>query len=302
MLQATLRAFLLILLLALPAGQHVQAQRPLDHLRRDLEARIARHRGVLGLAIIDLRSGDTLTVRGHERFPTASVIKLPILVEVFQQMRHGRLRWDDPIVMTDGDRVGGSGIIQHFRPPHTLTVGDAATLMISISDNTATNLLIDKIGIRAVNARMDTLGLPATELYAKVFLRARTSIDTAGSARWGLGVTTPFEMATILARLQKGELVSDTASRRMIELLRLQQVRDRIPRLLPTGTTVAHKTGEVDDSRNDCGIVYAQQQPAYVFCAFTRENVDRRWVLDNEAAVLIAELSRAVYDKLIPPK
>ena len=300
MLQATLRASLLFLLLAVPASRAVQAQRPFDQLRRDLEARVSRHRGTLGLAVIDLRSGDTLTVRGHERFPTASVIKLPILVEVFHQMRYGRLRWEDPIIMTDADRVGGSGLLQHFRPPHTLTVGDAATLMISISDNTATNLLIDKVGIRAVNLRMDSIGLPATELYAKVFLRARTSIDTASSARWGLGVTTPFEMATILARLQRGELVSDTASRRMIELLRLQQVRDRIPRLLPPGTTVAHKTGEVDDSRNDCGIVTGPQQRAWVFCAFTRENVDRRWTFDNEAAVLIAELSRVVYDALVP--
>jgi beta-lactamase class A len=299
--RATLRVFVLSwsLLAAWAAG--AQAQKPLESLRRELETRTARHRGVLGVAVIDLRSGDTISVRGHERFPTASVIKLPILVELFHQMQHGRLRWNDALIMLDSDRVPGAGIIQHFQPPHELTVGDAATLMISISDNTATNLLIDKVGIRAVNARMDTLGLPATELYAKVFLRARTSIDTAGSARWGLGVTTPLDMATIMARLYRGEMVSDSASRRMIELLKLQQVRDRIPRLLPPGTTVAHKTGEVDDSRNDCGIVYAPQRE-YVFCAFSRENQDRRWTLDNEAAVLIAELSRLVYDALTARK
>jgi beta-lactamase class A len=216
-------------------------------------------------------------------------------------MRHGRLRWDDPLVMLDSDRVPGSGIIQHFRAPHELTVGDAATVMIALSDNTATNLLIDKVGIRAVNLRMDSLGLPATELYAKVFLRARTSIDTAGSARWGLGVTTPMEMATLLARLHRGQIVSDSASQKMVQLLGLQQTRDRIPRLLPPGTRVAHKTGEVDDSRNDCGIVSAQQRE-YVFCAFTRENQDRRWTFDNEAAVLIADLSRLVYDAMIARK
>ncbi|MGH7466647.1 MAG: serine hydrolase [Longimicrobiales bacterium] len=296
MLLATLRTSLVLLLLAAQTSQ-AQAQRPLERLRRDLEARMARHRGVLGLAVIDLRSGDTLTIRGHERFPTASVIKLPILVELFHQMRHGRLRWEDRLVMLDADRVPGAGIIQHFQPPHELTVGDAATLMVSLSDNTATNLIIDKLGIRGVNARMDSLGLPATELYAKVFLRARTSVDTAGSARWGLGVTTPFEMATLLARLYRAELVSDTASKRMIELLKLQQTRDRIPRLLPPGTVVAHKTGEVAESRNDCGIVYAAQHE-FVFCAFTRENVDQRWTLENEAALLIAQLARLVYDAL----
>src|SRR5262245_4572011 len=293
--RATLRVFVFSWLLLAAWAAGAQAQKPLDALRRELEVRSARHRGVLGVAVIDLRTGDTISVRGHERFPTASVIKLPILVELFHQMQNGRLRWNDHLIMLDSDRVPGAGIIQHFQPPHELTVGDAATLMIMISDNTATNLLIDKVGIRAVNARMDTLGLPATELYAKVFLRARTSIDTAGSARWGLGVTTPMEMATILARLYRGDLVSDSASRRMLELLKLQQVRDRIPRLLPPGTSVAHKTGEVDDARNDCGLVYAPQRE-YVFCAFTRENQDRRWTLDNEATVLIAELSRLVYD------
>jgi beta-lactamase class A len=297
MLQATLRAFVWLLAFSLGIVHAASAQRPLNDLRRELEQRTARHRGVIGLAIIDLRSGDTLSIRGSERFPTASIIKLPILVEVFHQMRTGRLRWEDPLVMLDADRVGGAGLIQHFHPPHQLTVGDAATMMIAISDNTATNLLIDKVGIRSVNLRMDSLGLPNTELYAKVFLRARTSIDTAGSARYGLGSTTPMEMATILARLYRGQLVSDTASKRMIDLLKLQQVRDRIPRLLPPGTTVAHKTGEVDDSRNDCGLVLVPEHE-YVFCALTRENVDRRWSFDNEALVLIAELSRFVYDAL----
>src|SRR5262245_63450138 len=293
MRSAGARGFALLMVL-LALGQPLPAQ-TLARIQPKVLAKIGDFRGVLGLAVIDLRTGETMSVRGDEQFPTASIIILPFFVEVFHQMKFGRLHWQDPLVMIEADQVGGSGLLQHFSAPHQLTVGDAATLMISISDNTATNLLIDKVGIRAVNARMDTLGLPATELYAKVFLRARTSIDTAGSARWGLVVTTPMEMATILARLYRGELVSDSASRRMLELLKLQQVRDRIPRLLPPGTSVAHKTGEVDDARNDCGLVYAPQRE-YVFCAFTRENQDRRWTLDNEATVLIAELSRLVYD------
>jgi hypothetical protein len=250
MLLATLRASIVLVLLVVQASSAF-AQRPLERLRRDLEARTMRHRGVIGLAIIDLRSGDTLMVRGSERFPTASATKLPILVELFHQMQHGRLRWQDRLVMLDADRVPGAGIIQHFQPPHELTVGDAANLMVALSNNTATNLLIDRVGIRAVNARMDSPGFPATELFAKVFLRALTSIDTAGSARWGLGVTTPFEMAALPARLHCGELVSDSAAPRMLGLLKLQHTRDRM-----------------------------------------------RWTFDNEAAVLIAQLARLVYDTL----
>ena len=295
------RRLVLAVAAALIAPQLAAAQKPLSSVREALQQRIARHKGVVGLSVIDLQTGDTLSIRGNEPFPTASVIKLPILVELFHQMRTSRIRWSDPIALTAADQVGGSGILQHFSVPHQLTVGDAAMLMISLSDNTATNLVIDKVGIRSVNARMDSLGFKQTRLFAKVFLRARTTIDSAGSARWGLGVTTPNDIANILAGLYRKQLVSDSASTRMIDLLKLQMVRDRIPRFLPPGTTVAHKTGEVDDSKNDCGIVYARER-AYVFCAFTRENTDRRWVAENEALQTVAELSRLVYDTLIPAR
>lgn len=286
---------LLVLPLALP--DRVAAQQ-LEPLRARLQARVSQHKGVVGVAIIDLTSGDTLSIRGDERFPTASLIKLPILVELFHQIDAGRIKWNDPLTLIAADKVPGAGMLQHFSTPHQLTIGDAATLMISVSDNTATNLLIDKVGIRGVNARMDTLGFRDTDLFAKVFLRARTTIDSAGSARWGLGATTPREMASILAQLHRGKLVSDSSARRIIDLLKLQTVRDRIPRLLPAGTVVAHKTGEVDDSKNDCGVVYAPNRP-YVVCLFTRENSDRRWVADNEALVTGAELSRMIYDAIV---
>lgn len=295
------RCAFVIVAFALVAPRAAAAQKPLGSVRDALQQRIARHKGIVGLTVIDLQTGDTLSIRGNEPFPTASVIKLPILVELFHQMGNSRIRWSDPIALTEADRVGGSGILQHLSMPHQLTVGDAATLMIALSDNTATNLIIDKLGIRAVNARMDSLGFKSTKLYAKVFKRAGTTIDSAGSARWGLGVTTPNDIAGILAGLYRNQLVSDSASARMVSLLKLQFVRDRIPRLLPAGTVVAHKTGEVDDSKNDCGIVYARER-AYVFCAFTRENTDRRWVADNEALQTVAELSRLVYDTLIPAR
>jgi beta-lactamase class A len=297
-MRMTARCAVGIGLLASFITNDASAQRPLSALRPQLEARVAKHKGVVGLSIIDLANGDTLSIRGHDPFPTASIIKLPILVELFHQMKSGRIRWEDPLMLIDADRVPGSGVLRFFSTPHQLTVGDAATLMTVLSDNTATNLIIDKVGIRSVNSFMDSLGLRNTKLFAKVFGSTRTTIDTAGSRRWGLGVTTPNDLARLLAAMHRGELVSDSASKRMIELLKLQFVRDRIPRLLPPGTAVAHKTGEVDASKNDCGIVYAREHP-YVFCALTNENADRRWVADNEALVLVAELSRLVYDTLV---
>src|SRR5688572_22292089 len=200
----------------LPASAAAQ----LAGLKPRLEQRIAQHKGSVGLAIIDLASGEQLAIRGDEPVSSASVIKLPILVELFHQLQRGPIKLTDPIMLTASDQRPGSGVLQFFSTPHQLTVGDAATLMIILSDNSATNLIIDKVGIRNVNARMDSLGFRQTRLHAKVFLGTSTTIDTAATRKWGFGVTTPSEMAGLLAKLHRGEVVSDSASKAMVAILR----------------------------------------------------------------------------------
>lgn len=287
---------LAVLSLAVPAA--AAAQQPLRSLRPAIEERIARHRGVVGLAAIDLDTGDTLSIRGDEPFPTASVIKVPVLVEVFHQVEKGRLRLEDPIVLLEADKRPGSGLLQFLSAPLQITVRDAAFLMIALSDNTATNLLVDKIGIRAVGVRMDSLGLPRTELHSKVFDRA-SSVAPDSSARWGLGVTTPNEMARLLAMIHRGEAVSPEASREMVRMLRAQFYTEGLPRYLPPGTTVAHKTGSINESRHDCGIISSREPKRdFVLCVLTKENQDTSWRIDNEAQVLIADLARIVHQGL----
>jgi beta-lactamase class A len=286
-----------------------------DGLEAKLEARIAEHEGTVGVVVLDPTSGASLSIRGDDRFPTASNIKVPVLLQLFHQVEAGRIRLSDPVVMLDVDRVGGSGILQFFDAPLEITVKDAATFMISQSDNTATNLLIDKLGIRAVNERMDSLGYPATRLWAKVSRRRETSIAPDSSRAFGLGVTTPMEMARMFASIYRGEAVSADASRRMIAMLREQAWGyNEIPRYLPPGVVVAHKTGSVSATRNDCGIVYAPRPQGdgisdpptpgmrdYVLCVFTDNNEDRSWIpVDNAAEVLIGDLSRIVWEALEP--
>lgn len=280
--------------LLLAASDSASAQK-LDRLRAPLEQRLARHRGTVGLFARDLTSGETLSIRGNEQFPSASVIKVPILVELFQQVARGPIKLSDPIIMLASDQRPGSGVLQFLSTPHTLTVGDAATLMIILSDNSATNLLIDKVGIRNVNARMDSLGLKRTRLHAKVFLGSATTIDTAATRQWGLGVTTPEEMGTLFEKLYRGVAVSPEASRQMLDMLRKNFDYEEIPRLLPPGTSVAHKTGKLDASRSDCGIVYNPGRD-YVLCIFTKDNQDRSWRVDTEARLTLAELARIVHD------
>lgn len=288
------RCGLALALLALAPSS--AAAQTLADLRPAIEERVAAHQGTVGLAVIDLDTGEALAIRGDEPFPTASVIKVPVLVEVFHQVENGPLRLEDPLVLIAADRKPGSGILQHLSTPHELTVADAALLMIAHSDNTATNLLIDRVGIGPVNARMDSLGLPRTTLHRKLFGPESSSIAPDSSARYGVGVTTPAEMAGLLAMLYRGEVVSAPASERMLEILRRQFYRESIPRHL-AGAPVANKTGSESAVRNDCGVVYGEARD-FVLCVFTRENRDRSWSLDNEAQVLAADLARILYEGL----
>jgi beta-lactamase class A len=270
-----------------------------EALRPALEGRIARHRGVAGLVLLDPRSGERLSVRGTERFPSASIIKIPVLYEVMLRVEEGRLSLDDPLTMLSGDRAPGSGILQHLGAPFTLTVRDAALLMTALSDNTATNLVLEKVGPRAVTDRMAALGLPDTRIFRKVFRDATESFDPAGSETWGFGVTTPLDQARLLAWIHRGEAVSPEASREMLRMLDAQAHRVGIPRHLPGGTRVAHKTGSINAARHDCGIVFGPVRE-YVLCILTRENADTGWTADNEAEALQADLSRIVFDALNP--
>lgn len=282
---------------AVPAGP---AAAQLAPLRPQLEQRIAQHKGVVALTLVDLATGEKLSIRGNEQFPSASVIKLPILVELFHQLEHGPLKLSDPLVMLAADQRPGSGILQFFSTPHQLTVGDAATLMIIMSDNSATNLIIDKVGIRNVNARMDSLGLRSTRLHAKVFLGTATTIDSAATRVWGLGVTTADDIAEILTRLYRGQLVSDSASRQMVNIMKRNFDELSIPRFL-TGASVAHKSGALNASRHDCGIVYSKAHD-YVLCVLTKENQDQSWRIDTDAQVMIAELARTIQAYFAGPK
>lgn len=277
------------------------ANAQLARLKPQLEARIARHDGVVGVTVIDLPTGEKLSIRGEQPFPSASVIKLPILVELFHQLQRGPLKWSDPVTMTAADQRPGSGVLQFLSTPHQLTIADAATLMIILSDNSATNLVIDKVGIRNVNARMDSLGLKQTRLHAKVFLGASTTIDTAATRTWGFGVTTPDDIADLLAQLYRGTVISDSASKAMIGILKNNFDYTEIPRHLPPGSTVAHKTGALNASRHDCGIVFSKQRD-FVLCVLTAENKDQSWRIDTEARVMIADLARMTHEFLTGTK
>jgi beta-lactamase class A len=268
-------------------------------LRAPLEERIALHRGVAGVVILDPGTGEHLSIRGGEPFPSASVIKLPILVELMYRVEGGDVGLDDSLSMLELDRTPGSGMLRHLTTPFSVTVRDAALLMIALSDNTATNLLLEKLGPRSVGVRMEELGMPETRVFRKVFGSPADSFDPAGSERWGFGVTTPMDQARLLAWIHRGDAVSPELSAEMLRMLEAQFYRNFIPRHLPSGVRVALKSGFVSAARNDCGIVFGPERE-YVICVMTRENEDTSFSPENEAEGLIADLSGIVFRALNP--
>ncbi|HET6681579.1 MAG TPA: serine hydrolase [Gemmatimonadaceae bacterium] len=248
------------------------------------------HRGVVGYTVRDLDRGAMLSRRGDETFPTASLIKVPILVTVFDLVEQGRLHLDDELTMLAIDKVPGSGVIRYLHDGARFTVRDAAWLMSTLSDNTATNLLLDRILIRRVWDKMEALGLEHTKVHAKVFLRA-SSVAMDSSVKYGLGVTTPNEMSTLFALLAEGKAVSPAADSAMIDILAHNEDRQMLVRYLD-GVRVAHKTGADSEVRTDCGLFFLSSR--VVACVLTRENVDQRWLMDNEPQLLMARMGDAI--------
>ena len=276
-----------------PAPVDTAAPGDTARLRRTLEELVRGYPGVAGVSVIDLRSGARLSVRGDETFPTASLIKVAVLVALLDEVNKGTIRMDERISLLARDRVGGSGVLQYMQSGLEPTVADAAWLMITLSDNTATNILLDHLNVKTVWDKMEALGLPHTKIHSKTFLRS-TSIAVDSSVKYGLGVTTPNETARLFELLHRGRAVSPAQDSTALAMLRANQDATKLARWLPDTVAVAHKTGEVDRSRSDCGIVYGPQAPVVV-CAMTRENRETSYAVDNPANLLMARIGLAVF-------
>jgi beta-lactamase class A len=259
-------------------------------LHKQLDAIAAAHHGVLGYSISNLDTGERLSLRGDETFPTASLIKVPILVTLYDQVEQKQLSLDDPLTVLKIDQVPGSGVLQFMHSGMSLSVRDAAVLMSVLSDNTATNLLLDRVAIRRVWQKMEALGLPHTKVHSKTFLRI-TSVAMDSSVKYGLGVSTPNEMARLFGLLANGKAVTPAADSAMLEILRSNADGESMQRTVE-GVVAPHKTGATDSVRTECALFRLQSR--VVACGFTKQNRDIRWVVDNEGQTTLGKLGAAV--------
>jgi beta-lactamase class A len=263
--------------------------------------------GVAGLAARNLLTGEEIVINADLRFPTASVIKTAVMVEAYHQAARGTLSLDTTIPLREGDKVGGSGVLNGLSDGVALTVRDLIHLMIVVSDNTATNLLVNRLGTKNVDERLVALGFEDTKLFRPTFRDGKADIFPDLEKEFGLGMSTPREMAKLMALIAEGNAVDRDASAAMLATLRGQQDRATIPRLLPGNLQVGNKTGTdseklADDRgrrgaiRVDAGIVTGEGV-RYVIAVFTRRGADTRGGVDNAGIVLGAQLSRMVYEQ-----
>lgn len=272
-----------------------------------LEDAVGGFDGVVGLCARNLETGDELALNADIRFPTASVIKTAVMLEAYRQAEAGGLPMRTPVVLHDRDKVGGSGVLNGLSDGVALPVADLVHLMIVVSDNTATNLLVERLGTRRINETLESYGLTSTKIFRPTFRDGRPDVHAELERAFGLGMSTPREMMTLMALIAEGRAVSPGASAAMLATLRRQQDRAMIPRLLPAGTTTANKTGTdteklPDDQgrqggiRADAAIVTAGGL-RYAIAIFVRRSGDTSFGVDNAAVTLGARLARIVHER-----
>jgi beta-lactamase class A len=265
-----------------------------------LESRLASlaeaHQGKTAIAVKNLETGESYYRNADEVMPTASLIKIAVLIELYQQAQEGKLKLADRVTLRKADKVPGSGILtDHFSDGAEFSLRDAARLMIAFSDNTATNLVLERTGIKSVNKRMEEWGFPETRINAKVFRGSTTSVDPARTRRYGLGSTTAREMVGLLEQLQTGDRLRPYYKLAALNHLRKNDDKYKFKRLLPERVEVMHKDGATNDTRTDAGLIHTPAGIVAV-CVLTTDNKDQRWVSENAGNMLCARVAKEVYD------
>ncbi len=244
--------------------------------------------GVLGVAILDLSSGKKILLHADEVFPQASSIKIAVLAELYRQAQAGKLKLTDLYTVQASDLVADSDIMNGLTPGVTrITLRDLATMMVAVSDNSATNVLIDRVGMENVNALMDSLGLAHTRLRRKMM-----DLKAAGEGREN--VSTPAEMMALLENLYRGKVLNREMTDDFFKMLSTHK-QSFIPRDLPEGLKVANKPGELEGVRTDSGVVFVENRP-YVICVMTTYLRHER---DGELAISrISAAAFSMFDRL----
>ncbi len=294
-----MRKFVLIVCVLL-AGASAGAA----NLQKKLDTMAASYHGKVALYAKNLTTGETVAIDPDTPVQTASVIKLPLMLQAFEQVKAGKLSLSQPVVLTKDNQVEGSGVLQFLDPGLKLTLKDTITLMMILSDNTATNMVIDTVGLKPTNEMLARVGMKNTYFYKKVFKPATESMPP-DQKKFGLGKTTPEEMAKVLESIYRCDIGDRPLCLEMITIMRHQQYQGMIPRYLQRKdatedlSAIADKVGELDDVRNDVALVYTVRGPV-IISVFTYDNQDQSWTFDNKAEIFIGRVAEAIVNQWAP--
>ncbi|MBX3069178.1 MAG: serine hydrolase [Thermomicrobiales bacterium] len=283
----------------MPAPTRERTNERLQHIRSQFSGR-------MGIAARNLSTGEEFLLDHEEVFPTASTIKTAILYELYRQIDEGTHRLDDRVDLKTSDIVEGSGVLRDIMPGLQPTVHDLAMLMIIVSDNTATNMLIDLVGgPGSVNASMKAIGLDGTTLYRKINFTLKVT-----DPQW-LATSTPFDLMRLAGMIGAGEAVSSEASAGMLAILKRQHYTAQFPRFLGSnvysaelGETqhfwTANKTGGVTGVRADMGVISIPGGQIIAYGVMTDGSKDGGFTAETEGEVANGRAGRVIMEYFWP--
>ncbi len=253
-------------------------------LEKSVKQDVNRFNQECGIVIKDLKYGWEITVNEDKLFPSASMVKVPIMASIVLASRQGKLKLEDTVVLKNKDKAYGSGVLKEYAQGSRFNIDDLIELMITQSDNTAANMLIDYMGFDNLNSYFKKFGLNNTNLARKMmdFKSRDQGIENFTSAR---------DLANLLEKIYRHKLASRQSSQICLDILKKQKIRDRIPRRLPSGTVVANKTGLERNICHDAGIVFTPQGD-FLICVLTRH----QYQYARPAKIFISRLAREVYN------
>ena len=274
------------------------AQSTPNTLDQQVKSKVGAFKGHVSLFAKNLDTGQTYALNADERVRTASTIKIAVMVEAFARVTEGRTKWTEEVVLTKEKKVSGSGILNELGDGLHLTFRDAVNLMMMLSDNTATNLVLDVLTTDAVNARMESLGFNQIKIMRRVGSGGESKAGKdPDNKRFGLGSATPREMVLLLEKLERGEVINQAASKEMIELMKGEQVRYAIGRSL-WNVPMASKYGALDRLRSSIGIIYSKK--GRIAMAISCDDMPEvMWSIDNPAYLLMSDLSELLVTSLV---
>jgi beta-lactamase class A len=281
----------LFLLVSICATAQTQAQRTNKKLQKQLTEMLSSFHGSIGIYVHDLHSNKIAAVNADSVFPTASMVKIPILIGIMDKIDKGELNYHQELQYKDSLLYAGVDILGSFKNNEKIELGKAMMLMLTMSDNTASLWLQSLAGTGTrINQILDSLGLVSTRV------NSRTPGREANRSQYGWGQTSPREMATIMERISKGEIINDSASSRMLRLLGRNYWDEVSVSQIPSDVFVASKNGAVNASRSEVMFV-SGKKARYVFCICTNNNKDESWNNSNEAWELTRKISKLLWKK-----